>query len=329
MARVFSLIIVLAVLLTGGVAVWRSLHAGSKTTATSDAQSTQAPAGAMGARASAAVDDGPGCQGPAAFVDAARHNSETAQSLSWAPFGREEQGWRIYWPLVAHEIGAGCGPSTTAFAAALASWQKVHAFPADGVLTPAQFDVMKIAWYRRMYHAPGGADQGCLAAPQASAAAADPSESYGGKTIQLDPQVLEAYRRMVAAARDEVPGLKDDPQMLTIFSGFRSPAADAATCDQRGGCQGPVKSRCSNHRTGRALDIVMGAAPGQRVDSSDDANRLYMSQTAAYRWMVANADRFGFANYPFEPWHWEWTGPGGAGNTNRVALLKSSKESQP
>jgi hypothetical protein len=24
--------------------------------------------------------------------------------------------------------------------------------------------------------------------------------------------------------------------------------------------------------------------------------------------MVANAARFGFVNYPFEPWHWEWTG---------------------
>ena len=32
------------------------------------------------------------------------------------------------------------------------------------------------------------------------------------------------------------------------------------------------------------------------------------SRTAVYRWMVANAARFGFVNYPFEPWHWEWTG---------------------
>ena len=33
-----------------------------------------------------------------------------------------------------------------------------------------------------------------------------------------------------------------------------------------------------------------------------------MSRTPAYRWLVANADRFGFVPYPFEPWHWEWTG---------------------
>ena len=33
-----------------------------------------------------------------------------------------------------------------------------------------------------------------------------------------------------------------------------------------------------------------------------------MVAAPAYRWLVANADRFGFVNYPFEPWHWEWTG---------------------
>ncbi len=33
-----------------------------------------------------------------------------------------------------------------------------------------------------------------------------------------------------------------------------------------------------------------------------------MVQTPAYRWLLANARRFGFVNYVFEPWHWEWTG---------------------
>jgi LAS superfamily LD-carboxypeptidase LdcB len=44
------------------------------------------------------------------------------------------------------------------------------------------------------------------------------------------------------------------------------------------------------------------------VDNSSDANRLYQTQTPAYRWLVRNARRFGFVNYVFEPWHWEWTG---------------------
>ena len=49
-------------------------------------------------------------------------------------------------------------------------------------------------------------------------------------------------------------------------------------------------------------------APGYPPESSDDANRLYESRTPAYLWLVANAGRFGFVSYPFEPWHWEWTG---------------------
>ena len=59
---------------------------------------------------------------------------------------------------------------------------------------------------------------------------------------------------------------------------------------------------------GLAMDLNLGAAPGSGPDSADDDNRLYISRGAAYRWMVANASRFGFVNYPFEPWHWEWTG---------------------
>ena len=57
-----------------------------------------------------------------------------------------------------------------------------------------------------------------------------------------------------------------------------------------------------------ALDIVMGHAASFPVDSSADPNRLAMTQTSAYAWLIANAERFGFVNYPFEPWHWEWTG---------------------
>jgi LAS superfamily LD-carboxypeptidase LdcB len=52
----------------------------------------------------------------------------------------------------------------------------------------------------------------------------------------------------------------------------------------------------------------VGQAPGFGPDSSADPNRLAMTHGAAYRWLLANAGRFGFLNYPFEPWHWEWTG---------------------
>ena len=40
----------------------------------------------------------------------------------------------------------------------------------------------------------------------------------GGKQVWLRPRALDAYRRMVAAARAEVPEIAADPRNLTIFS---------------------------------------------------------------------------------------------------------------
>jgi LAS superfamily LD-carboxypeptidase LdcB len=149
----------------------------------------------------------------------------------------------------------------------------------------------------------------CPPAPaEASLARATPAESYGGKTIALRPGALAAYRAMTAAARRDLPQLAADKRLMTLFSGYRSPDADDARCAAEGDCQGVVRASCSAHRTGLALDIDLGAAPGERIDSADDANRLFISRSAPYRWLVANAGRFGFVPYPFEPWHWEWTG---------------------
>ena len=67
------------------------------------------------------------------------------------------------------------------------------------------------------------------------------------------------------------------------------------------------RATCSPHRTGYAVDLYLGQAPGYGPDSTADASRLHLSRTAAYRWLTANAGRFGFHNYPFEPWHWEWS----------------------
>lgn len=113
---------------------------------------------------------------------------------------------------------------------------------------------------------------------------------------------------MVAAARRAAPPIAADRRLLTIFSAFRDPASDDARCALERNCQGIVRAACSAHRTGLALDLYLGGAPGFGPDSSADANRLFLSRTPAYRWLVANAGRFGFVNYPFEPWHWEWTG---------------------
>jgi D-alanyl-D-alanine carboxypeptidase len=181
---------------------------------------------------------------------------------------------------------------------------------------------MKQGWYtKRPYVAVRGKGVCPDPPPANNLVVAALAESYGGKQVQLRPGALAAYRQLVDAARREVPGLKSQPQMLQIFSGFRSPESDAARCASEHNCNGIVRAVCSPHRTGLAIDMVLGQAPGYPVDSSADANRLFMTQTQAYRWLVANAGRFGFVNYPFEPWHWEWTGEGVNGNGSALALL--------
>ena len=242
------------------------------------------------------------------LTDAARQNDERLRRVDFAPFRRAEIGWEVYAPLIAHEIGTRCGPGSAAFAGAWAAWQSTHGRPPDGIVDIATFASMAATWQaRRPFVA---ASQGlCPAAPPETSLVPVPADqSYGGKTMLLRPAALAAYDRMLAAARAEAPEVGANPRLMTVFSAYRSPTDDAARCAQNGNCQGVVRAKCSPHRTGLAVDLNLGAARGYGPDSSDDANRLYIAQGAAYGWMVANAGRFGFVPYPFEPWHWEWTG---------------------
>lgn len=247
----------------------------------------------------------PACRsGPA---EAAAANAASLENLQWAPFGRSERGWSIYATKIAAEIATRCPATSPGFAAALARWQRSRGLPATGIVDDAGFAAMKARWSAaRPFVAQSRAACPLPPAP-AQLATAAPAESYAGKTIQLRADALAAYRRMVAAARRALPG--SEPQAFAIFSGYRDPAADALRCAIEANCQGIVRAACSAHRTGLAIDLNVGAAPGFGPDSSNDTNRRAMVRTPAYRWLVANAARFGFANYVFEPWHWEWTPP--------------------
>jgi hypothetical protein len=243
------------------------------------------------------------------WENAAQINASSLKGMPWTPFGREETGWRIYAPLIAREIGVDCPPTSTGFARALADWQRRQGVQPDGLISQVTFVRLKgMVQSRRPFVLL--AAQGLCAAPakEASLAAGRPNEVLGEKSIYLRPGAMGAYRRMVAAARAEEPALAADPDLLKIFSGYRSPAYDAERCATQNNCNGRERATCSPHRTGLAMDIYLGHAEGFSADSSADANRLLLSQSPAYRWLVANADRFGFVNYPFEPWHWEWTG---------------------
>lgn len=134
--------------------------------------------------------------------------------------------------------------------------------------------------------------------------------SPAGRRLRLAPRAAVAWRRMhAAAARDRV-------ELLPI-SGFRSVARQAAIIRAKLRAGGRIADilrvlaapGCSEHHTGRALDL---GSPGH---TDLDAR---FARTAEFRWLRKNASRFGFdLSYPrknihgiaYEPWHWCWQSP--------------------
>ena len=249
------------------------------------------------------------CTPAGPWADAAGANAASQGALAWSLSGKDVFGWEIYAPLVGQEIASACPASTPGFAVALASWQAGHGLPATGRMDAASFQTL---WFGMLRRRPfvQAMRTGCPAPPAASELAlARPDETFAGQaTIMALPQALQAYRTMLAAARAEAPAIRSDRQALKIVSGFRAPQADGTDCPPGQTCFNLTRANCSAHRTGRAFDLYLGAAPGRDPTSTADDNRLYQSRTLAYRWLVRHAAQFGFLPYPYEPWHWEWAG---------------------
>lgn len=92
----------------------------------------------------------------------------------------------------------------------------------------------------------------------------------------MRPDVAQAFDRMAAAARH-------DGVTLTVTSGFRSNAEQAALFAKRPDPKWVAPPGRSLHRLGTELDL---------------------GPPAAYGWLARNAPRFGFKlRYSWEPWH--------------------------
>jgi D-alanyl-D-alanine carboxypeptidase len=128
-----------------------------------------------------------------------------------------------------------------------------------------------------------------------------------GREHRLTPAAAAAWRRMKeAAAADGV--------VITLASAFRSidrqveivreKLAKGATIEAILSASAPPGY--SEHHTGRAIDITTDGVPPFEVE---------FEATAAFRWLSANAARFGFVlsfppgnaqGYQYEPWHWRY-----------------------
>jgi hypothetical protein len=104
-------------------------------------------------------------------------------------------------------------------------------------------------------------------------------------------KMSQAYARVFGTNLCVADAYRSYPEQVKVFRQRPSLAAVPGT---------------SNHGWGLAVDLGCG---------------LQSSRSAQYRWMVANAGRFGWVHPawavhdPFEPWHWEFGHLPGAGGT--------------
>ena len=182
-------------------------------------------------------------------------NAVSLHTLEWTPFDRPEWGWETYLPLVQRELETVCGAGTSFFAERLAAFQNARGLPGTGVFDQATFQVLRGLWQERRPFVMARVGGACPEPPPIADLAylVEAEEHADRLTRLLRRDVLEAYRRMAAAARAEVKVIADDPELLQIFSGFRDPEADAARCAQQGNCDGLRRAVCSPHRTGTCL----------------------------------------------------------------------------
>ena len=236
-----------------------------------------------------------------AFAAAATTNVTLRNDLTWTFGGKQQRGWYLYDLLIGKTLNAKHDPTTSDFAASVASWQKRRGIAADGVLDEDALMTMVSQWQgnrlkNRTYATP---DQ-LLTAPPSDFY--DPSRAE--ELRQVERNTYAAYKEMIAAAMAD-PTLKLAPSQkyFKIVSAFRSREYQENLRRQspNAGSAGLAVNN-SPHFTGRALDLYVGGSP---VDTKD-SNRAIQVNTPAYRWLVENAERFGFRPYFYEPWHWEY-----------------------
>ena len=207
------------------------------------------------------------CQLPPGFHGAILANKQSLTDPAWAPFGRQETGWSVYAVRAGHEIKSRCPPKSPGFAVRLARWQTRHALAPTGQMDRTTFQAMKTVWQNERPFVAQRAAGVCPDPPaDADLAILPAAQTLDGKTVRLRADAAHALETMVAAARRDLGAEALAPDRLTVFSGFRSPAYDADRCAREGNCDGVGRATCSAHRTGLAVDLMLGAAPGYAVE---------------------------------------------------------------
>lgn len=243
-----------------------------------------------------------------AFATAATQNASLRNDLTWTFGGKQQRGWYLYDLLIDQTLDMQHDPDTSDFAAAIATWQKQTGLGANGILDENSFMRLVSQWQGNRLKTRDVADATqLLTAPTTDFY--DPTRAP--ELRQVERATYAAYKQMIAAAiadpslnlgHTSSGELAPDEQYFKIVSAFRSRDYQDQLRRKSPNAGSAGLAVNSPHFTGRALDLYVGGDP---VDTRD-ANRAIQVNTPAYRWLVRNAERFGFRPYFYEPWHWEY-----------------------
>lgn len=234
--------------------------------------------------------------------DPAGENARLRYELVWNFGGREQRGWTIYIALIADTVGADPDREPGRFAQVLAGWQTTNQLPSTGVLDRDTLMQMVGMWqdvrFREREH---------IADLPLELVTARPDEFYDPERTedlrQLERDTYDAYRRMYAAAKEEL-GFEPGSLYLKIISAYRTRAYQEKLRKESPKAGRGAIAVESPHFSGRTLDLYVGGEPV----TTKDLNRSIQTNTSAYRWLVKNARTYGFVPYFYEPWHWEYQG---------------------
>jgi len=239
--------------------------------------------------------------------DAARTNATMRTDLQWVFGGKPQRGWYLYTLLIQRLIDTKQNPSSVKFATAVGRWQERLGLRPTGIIDDETLYAMIKVWQdaRIKDRSVASPDQ-LFTAPISDFY--DPTRAR--ELCQVERQTYAAYKKLVAAAiADRSLGLSHKgrelatgEKYLKIISSFRSPEYQEKLRRESPNSGTAGLAVRSPHFTGRALDLYVGGEP---VDTQD-SNRALQVETPVYKWLVKNAERFGFRPYCYEPWHWEY-----------------------
>lgn len=239
---------------------------------------------------------------------ASRKNSGLKTTLSWTFGSKRQQGWHLYSLLIQKALKTDADVDSEAFAAKVAEWQTENGLPPNGIIDRVTlFSFIKFWQAKRIRPIAVAPDEKLVSAPISNFF--DPTRD--SKLLKVEKNAFKAYKEMIdAAAKDKSLGLqvdrdgylREDEKFLKIISSYRSPEYQASLRKKEPNAGRAQIAVNSPHFTGRALDIYVGGEPV----TSKDFNRAIQVETPEYKWLVKNAEKFGFFPYFFEPWHWEY-----------------------